>query len=206
MNAITRTRHQSKITFVVMGIILVALTIITSACRHLNPDYRAFTLSRGIGHFSFDYPTRYRVGKVEVRDEYTAISLNGPYLGEDKVVAGINIFINSYSSGAPDLEAEVDGDIESFKTYSDFRLIERSSIVLSNEKAEKIKYFNNAPPTLYETSRGLGPKPTITNVVYFVRNNTLWILRSYYQQITDNSDSEYESDFEHMLETFEIIE
>jgi hypothetical protein len=137
-------RQWSRLGSTVLATVLGTVMVATSGCRYVNPEYRTFTLSRGIGHVSFEYPSRYQIGKVEVRDEYTDVSLNGPYLGEDKVVGGIGVFINSYSSGTPDPIREAEQDIKDYETpgtfpdLADFRLINRSSMVVGGARAEHI--------------------------------------------------------------------
>jgi hypothetical protein len=207
-------KHRYRFGIAVAVVVLGLFMEVFGACRTLTQDSSIFTLDRGVGHFSFHYSTRYSVGKVEVKKDYTDVVLDGPSPGKDKAATWIFIFINSYSGSGrePDPGTEIERSIEIYATentypdLADFRLIDRSSTSVGGMPAEQIVYFHNAPPTIAESSRGLGWKPILTREVYFASGDFLWKLTLSYQQTTSTADDVFEADFGRVLETFRILD
>ena len=186
--------------------IIITVLFTTTGC--LFSDYRPFTLERGIGHFSLEYPTVYRVAKVEVREDlgYTHIGIRERYIGEDRFSTFIFIYISESDYGEPNPDASLERALELAKDSRDFKLLDRSLVKVSGIPGEQIVYFYNTPPSSYEESIGIGWKPAITRDVYLAYGKSVWSLSISYQLTTEMADKKYEADFEHILETFQILD
>ena len=74
-------------------LIALSLTILISGCN-LSHDFRTFKLTRGVGHFLFEYPTQYHVGKIEVKPDYSDINFDGRSPEKDGMSTSISLLIN----------------------------------------------------------------------------------------------------------------
>ncbi len=60
---------------------LSILLIIISWCTSVGcGEYRTYAIEKGVGHFSIEYPSNYRVTQVELREDngYSNITIDGP--------------------------------------------------------------------------------------------------------------------------------
>jgi hypothetical protein len=187
-------------------VFLLAALIVTEGCFCLG-DYNHFTIKRGIAHFSFEYPCNYDRGHFEVDDDYTLISIHGPYHKsvEDFTLISISVI----ASDDPDFlnpERALDRDISHVENYLDYRLLERSVINVAGKQGQQIVYFyNKVRPDIGHAGYipGVGPAPTIAHQIRFSDEGRIWHIQIDSNESTAEADM---ADLEHLLETFEILE
>lgn len=149
-----------------------------------------------MGHFTFEYPSGYDFDKVEVRDDlgYTNVRLSG--------TVHVSILVDTVYGESSTPADFVDYDISRYEQWEDFKLLDRSSEVFLGVQAEQATYFYQ------QMQMPIAPNPatyvpTIEREIYFFHGNRLWCLRG----ITSEAKSEAGmADFEHILETFKILE
>ena len=179
-----------------------------SGCRSYEvnsagKDYKIFTQKKGIGQFSFEYSTRYKVLKVETADTYTDITLNNPEADEDWDISYILVFCCAIEDETPGYSDALEGYLKLCKTNKDFKLLERSSIEINGESGEEVAlsyYFTlpDRPEGLSTVSTDL----TIVRLVAFTHNNILWRL---HVSSTESYADSAKADFEHIKQTFRIL-
>jgi hypothetical protein len=202
-------RALKKTGFIVISVLLVVIGVVSSGC--LRPQFRTCTVRKGIVHFSFEYPGKYRLNKIEHRDTYTDVTLSGPPYIKDMV--STHGYISAVLFGYElDLDQIVNTDIENWETpntYPDlvnFVLIERSPVTVGGIEGEWVKYSANSLLTTSDISRGLSPVTVITCKVYLVRGKYQWNLSWSFQQTDPETDASFEADFDHIVDTFQILD
>jgi hypothetical protein len=172
-------------------------------------------LEKGIAHFTFEYPFVYRVGKVEVRSDlnYTDVTLNGPGVrykeGTNRTF--IYIFIRTSNDYIPDAKSSLEYDLafnnelvqRDSRLLKDYKLLERSQIYVAGIDGEQLIYYWDMGVPEYPEDPDPGPIPTVMRKVYFDYDNLIWEL-----SIRSNQAIVEEANaiFEHMLETFQILD
>lgn len=203
-------RALKKTGFIVISVLLVII-VGTVSCGCLRPQFRTCTVKKGITHFSFEYPGKYRLNKIEQRDTYTDVTLSGPPYIKDMVstYGSVSAFLYGYEL---DLDQLVNKSIEDWETpgtYPDpvnFILIERSPVTVGGIEGERVKYSDNSLLTTSDIARGLSPVTVITCRVYIVRGKYLWSLIWAFQQTDPETDASFEADFDHIIDTFKLLD
>jgi hypothetical protein len=197
----TRFRYSVYI----ISTVLIASSLLFTGCS----EYKIFTLEKGIAHFTFEYPSVYKVGKVEVRSDldYTDVTLNGPGV---RYTEGTNrtyiyIFIQATSEAFPNAESSLEYELtfNDGLPLKDYQLLERSQISVAGIDGEQIIYYWDMGVPEYPDDPEPEPIPTIMREVYFDYGNLIWTL-----SIRSNQAIVEEANaiFEHMLETFQILD
>lgn len=191
-----------------MAVLLLLATLITVEGCCDPGDYDKYTLKKGIAHFSFEYPCSYdRYGsEINEDDCFTLISIRGPYHKsvEDRTWLRVFVLI-SEDPGFLDPERALKQDVSHNEKLLDYRLIERSSVNVAGIEGQQIIYFyNRERPGSLDPGfiPGVGPAPTIAREIYFCDEGRIWDLQFHSNESTAEADM---ADFEHMLETFTIL-
>jgi len=193
---------------------VLVLAAITTGCNCSMEGYRTFTFDK-VAHFAFEYPahySKYSAG-ADVVGDYRAIFIgfrdNIPSKGMSEG------YITIYAEGAgityPDATAALEDTLSGFfepepweeYEYEPKRLLELSTLTVAGIQAELIVY-SYGWESIREESTGLWVYlMRIAREVYFDHDNLIW-------QIVIESDEDRaevaEADFEHLLETFQILD
>ena len=195
-----------KFTQCFLSFLLIISGVISVSCTPCNDGYKQYHIEKGIVNFSFDYPCSYDEVGLEVDDDFTLITLNGPYHKDLEDFTLISIFV--VDSDDPDFlkpERRLNNAISLYETFLDYRLIERSSVNVAGIEGQQILYFyNKERPEIGDAGYipGAGPAPTIAREIYFIDKGRLWNITIFSNDSTSEADM---ADFEHMLETFTIL-
>jgi hypothetical protein len=169
-----------------------------------NSEYREYSFNRG-AKFSFEYPTHYKIFSIHtyIKSESTG----GLYFIDKLPSKGrpegfIDIGLEDPNTHYSDAEGAVEYTQGSINADFSANIIERSSIIILGRQAELIVYSHKsiimpeAPPASYNVTK-------ITREVFFDHSGAIW-------RIIIDSDEERsdqaKSDFEHILQTFKILE
>ncbi|MFC2035816.1 hypothetical protein ACFLUJ_06825 [Chloroflexota bacterium] len=192
--------------FTLVIVIVIGILILT-----VGGGNRTFTLREGIGHFSFKYPSRYEPEIVRTE--------TGPLGPETYVVlftsttghaiveyhdAEILVHIGNIEARGRNSEEAAEFNISYWSRDEDFRLIERSSIEVAGIRGEQIvySYVNEFTPHVSLGMHSVN-KPAIRRGVFFDYNGQSWSI-----SVTghESIDDIVKKDYNHILETFKIIE
>jgi hypothetical protein len=193
---------------ILLLLLVLTISVISVSCTLCNDGYKQYRLEKGIAHFSFEYPCSYDKSGSEINndDGFTHIMLQGPYHKDVEDFTLISIFV--IDSDDPDFlkpERRLNNAISLYETFLDYRLIERSSVNVAGIEGQQILYFyNKERPEIGDAGYipGAGPAPTIARDIYFSDEGYLWNITIFSNESTAKADM---ADFEHMLETFTIL-
>lgn len=155
-----------------------------------DSGYKIFEQLKGIDHYSFEYPSGY---KLALNHAYSApqavngVRLVGKLADGSEIVLGVNI--SNYSSEYTDVKQAVDRLL----SVSGRELLERSSSFVSGEPCEIV--------TLYtETTSNLTSK--FEKTALFSHNNRKW---DFYVYSERDKSEQVNATFEHLFNTFVLL-
>ena len=196
--------------FIALVLTLVSATL---GCDSSMEGYRAFTFNE-VAHFSFEYPAHYKKTSAgaEVEDKIIHIGLRDEVPSEGSNAGFIGIKVEGAGITYPDATVALEHTLSIFVDSEPYdedaeqapgRLLERSTLTVAGIPAELIVYSYG-----YDYVRDSPSDPwvlllRIAREVYFDYNGLIW-------NIVIESDEDRaevaKADFEHLLETFQILE
>jgi hypothetical protein len=187
-----------------------ALVAITPGCESSMEGYRTFT-SNKVVHFSFEYPAHYKKYSAHATVENRTI-----FIGfVDKVPSKgatdgyITIYVEGVGITYPDAAAALEHTLSGFVEPGPYdeeepqRLLERSSLTIAGIPAELIVYSYGYDRIWGESPGSVAILIRIAREVYFDHNGLIWNI--VIESDEDRADVA-EGDFEHLLETFQILD
>ncbi len=177
---------------IVILITLLSLLLASLSCSRY--PYRTFVRQKGEPRFSFEYPRYYEgIGPREVT-EPTSVTLFR-FKGKDIIYyLKINIYLFT-----PDAQTVLGKYMAIYEDNTNFKIIERISIIVDSKEQNMLVFSY-----LYESyDLPKGSEIYIQRVVVFDHEG--WVF-----EFIGESSAKYESviksDFEHILQTFKILE
>ncbi len=200
-----KMKQPKVLLYLLLLFILIAFA--TAGCHFCFwGDYKALSIKEGIAHFRFEYPCRYDATfGVHIEDEYTDVNVLSPWNNEVQGRTILTIFVIAPDAGLRDSKQAIEKDL-SFWSDSDYQFLDRFALSIDGVEGEEIVYFYNQPrPPLGQVGHipGAGPAPTIARGVYFDHKGLIWEITMSSNEATAETDK---ADFEHVLETFEILD
>jgi hypothetical protein len=178
-------------------------------------SYNKFSLTEGIAHFSFEYPSSYYVEFTRLEErpwDYTMVRLltlnpeseYGIEYYHDAVIL-INVEDTGYSYSS--IEDAIEKSISwwTSRGYDDFHLIERSTVKIAGVQGGKLVYAFNSYHRMDATEFGTHSvkTPAITRRIFFEHEGKIWLISSTaYESYAETA----KADFEHVIKTFKILE
>lgn len=179
----------------IVGLVLLA----GQGCR--SGPYETFTLKKGVGHYTFEYPSGYTIDIVEVRDDlaYSNIDLSSTKYGW---FVSMGVLVATDTGEPPTPSELLERDISRVRGDPDFQLLERSTVVIAGMEAEQATY------SYQQIQRPVPDKPTtyvpvVQRHIYFSQAGRLWFLSAQVPQAVSDVGM---VDFEHVVQTFKILE
>ena len=172
-------------------------------------DYEIFIADKGIPHFSFEYPSHYRLieyrsmpGAISTYVRFNAIPVEEFYAGN---VNYIDIDIYYVDVSIPDSETAIKSHISEFKWGNrNFRLKEKNRVIVAGlEGCEVIASFRERPVPDIGEGVPRGPLFIVSRDLFFEYQDMVWQISLY---VDDDSYEQAKVGFEHILRTFRIIE
>jgi hypothetical protein len=202
--------------------VLLCIIVICQGFACTKSEYKKITIKNDLSSYSLEYPSHYKKEVGEVLDfdiPFTLLILNGPIITETAevfdpdtgiiTVVGntgssiISISISNYKiyfgesySATEKIEAVLKGEAE----WENFQLLERSPITVSGVEGELIVYLvDRLMPIPVEDGENL----EYVRAVYFDYNDLTWEIE---MQCNQDIQEEVTAYFNHVIETFEILE
>lgn len=192
-----------------MTAMILISVVMSSGCS----SYKRFTLREGDAHFSFEYPGNYEEVLTHVYSGWAAVSFDHELVEEDWIIESSYLRVDVYEAGRrgnPDAEAALESAITRIATeeyYSDFEILERSSVSIAGVKGEQCTlsycYREEIPATDDEGPFLKLPALMTVRCVYFDYNGFIWEI---WLRSTEGFAEEDKAHFEHIIETFEILD
>jgi hypothetical protein len=192
---------NKNLRILVVMAMLAAFVGMSLSCDSSSTGYKTFSLEKGIGHFSFEYPARYKVEITEVRTDlqYTHVTFSSPFSKELRDSTFITVFVAPPDDASPNSEALLEKSLASAEVLDDFRFVERFSLTVAGVQGQEVVYSYGRLVSNYENVR----IPEFMREVYFDRGGLIWSVSMRSNQSMAEAD---EADFEHVLQTFKILE
>lgn len=174
--------------------------------QSLGSGYKLFTITKGIGHFSLEYPERYEIGIVEFGNDsqgkYSHASFRwDPPKEEQMSKASSDIDIEVYEKTATLTDGQSSLEVAlrlSANTKKDYKLIEYFNVTVAGEQSYGAVYSWTRLPGVPNAPL----KPVITREIDFVHDDLIWMV----EMTSDSSTADIDkADFDHMLQTFKIF-
>jgi hypothetical protein len=194
-------RKLLKWRLLVAGLIFLSLSF--TSCG--SPDYKVFSLKEGIGHFSFEYPAGYSVTRIDIRNEavtrYTDIGLCSTFTTSSPGLNEISVYAWPVDSSTDTATHVLTGMLAQGETiFSDFKLDERFSVMIGDMEGQAAIFSWTASSTS-------GPEekktlPAISRMVCFRHGDLAWEIH-----VASGIETQVqaETEFNHILETFQIL-
>jgi hypothetical protein len=180
---------------------LVAIAAFSGSCFY----GKTIVVSRGIAHFSFERPEGYSLDKIEVRNDsehrYTDVGLSSPLNDKGYYTATIGIFVNPISDVFPDAAVALEYSLSTHSGFKDFELLQRFTTTVAGTQGQG--FVASYSSFRHPTHPVPGWNPYVTRQVFFGSNGLIFQVSI----LSDASTAEVEkADFEHILETFKILD
>jgi len=173
-----------------LWVIVIPLVItLLSSCE--GSEYKTFEQMKGVDHYSFEYPSGYRVILNHAYSSPQAVNgvrLVGKLPDGSEIVLGVNI-------GNPSAEySDAKGAVDRLLSVTGRELLERSTDTVSGISCEMV--------TLYtETTDSLTSK--FAKTTHFVDyNSRIW---DFYVYAERDKAEPVKATFEHLFDTFKIL-
>jgi hypothetical protein len=186
-----------------------------------NGEYRTIIIEKGIALFSFEYSARYsRIdGPAFYDDEihqFTGVTVLAPMKqisvvapnpdlkGQTVSMSYTPAFIDVFVYDASDRGATAISEFEEHLSHieEDGTILDRSQVTVSGVLAEYVAYTSNTLIPLFAVSEG-GIPAKYCWTVYFDHAGLIWNIEAESEVAMAN---QVKGDFEHVLQTFQIIE
>ena len=188
----------------VLLLFIVAAVVIVSSCG--KSDYRIFSLKEGIGWFSMEYPPRYSVTRIDIRNspstKYLDIGL--AYLPEtdDPGLDEISVYAWYVEDNEPASVILDDLITTAGTVFRDFDLLETFSVMIGDMEGQGVIFSWTAYPDDSSVKATTGPLPAISRMVCFRHGDLAWEI---HVASDIKSQVQAEVEFNHILETFQIL-
>ena len=135
---------------IVLAVLILSTVLFTGCSLFYGKN---ITIDKGIAHFYFECPDRYKVDYIDVYDEPdlngTHVKLLGPAEGESRITPQIDINIDRPFEGRQDEQAAWEYDIRFYQVYDNFEILSSSSTIIDGIQANKYMISFNSSPDPY---------------------------------------------------------
>ena len=194
--------------FYVAGLSILGLTF--SGCQNSDVNsYKTFTLDEGTIHFSLEYRTYYKVKEVKpgadtgyIGKDIMVFTLISPRVKETRDHTYINVIVDKPDELITDAKTGIERAERNASSWADYKLLDKYELTIDGVKAYRIDYqMRNIVPAIAGVSNI--PFIEVTREVNFDANGFVWMI----QMRSDSSTAEDDKvDFEHIIQTFRILE
>jgi hypothetical protein len=177
----------------------------TAGCGQAN-SYEIFSVRTGLAHFSFEYPARYSMDVVEVRNDfqhqYTHVSLSWLPSGYN-MLSVFNLFVSYPDDIYIDANIYLERDpINSYEREPDFKLLGQRTVTVTGVQRREIVSSATVPAELGAELRS-EPGTAISRTVYFDSAELIWRLEIGSDKAIQEKT---EANFEHIPKTFKVLD
>jgi len=181
-------------------LLLTSLMLILPGCN--NSEYRTFTFKRGV-NFTFEYPSHYKMNSMRSYVEgkgAAGVTFFDKLSSKDSIYGFIFVTIEDASEKYPNAKTAIE-QIASNELKKD--ILERSTVIINGIPGELIVYSHKLgvieERLPYESSKII----RINRTVYFDHSGLIWGIEI---ESDEDKAEQAKADFEHLLETFRILD
>jgi hypothetical protein len=204
----TNRRPTTRINIVLTALLLLLLFFTGCGPGYSttagSPGYTEMTIKRGIARFSFEYPSHYKIGKVEIRNDYDYINVivYGQSPGEEAHNPFISIFVDTTGESMQNIQDAIDVSLSTVSTFPYFHFLERSPVKVTADSipGERVTYSWADYPSIAPDTKPIHYKSSIT---FFEHGSRIWSVLITSNICTAEAD---EPVYNHILQTFKILD
>ena len=200
---------MKKIILSAAGIVLLASITLFGACQvRSGSTYKTFSMTEGIAHFSFEYPSKYEITDYYSDNEILTVTLTEPFNKQAKDSTKISVGIVPGNENYP--QDYINSLIRKRSSDPDFNLqeLEQADLFVSGKQAKLFVYQERdlgriMAGVYYGTNEDISTLNEIIREAIFYYNNLAWVIAI----DSDSSTAEVDkADFDHVIQTFKILE
>ncbi len=195
-----RCNHYLQIALIVFVIGILAL----AGCNLFHG--KTITIDKGIAHFSFERPEGFSVETNTIvnnlEDKYTHIVITGP-IGEASINSVIGIYIKYPSSEFPDSLALWEYDMDMFKDFEGFEIIDCSPVIVDGIQGNECGFYYTETPDINPYLPDAVPIEMICKAVHFDYNGLIWEITMLSALVDIETNQAH---LDHLLGTFKFLE
>ncbi len=183
-----------------LTLLLIASSAIMISCScNDTTGYKEFIVSEGLAPFSFEYPAVCREPRIDrsLEPHSTVVDTSGVIQPRVNGAVFLIISVFQVSDSFPNAQAMLDSELSRAEGHREFQLLERSPVNMAGIQGERVIYsyfgfYYNDPETgtAYEA--------------YFDSEGLIWEVVMLADEYA--AAERARADFEHLLETFQILE
>jgi hypothetical protein len=174
-------------------------TILLFSSCNTTPSYHTFTMKDGIANFTFEYSSRFSINESGTSNKISSVSLNGPAVNGIK--DSTSILVAAIEPDGESAKETTDKAERNASSFPDYKLITKSEILINGITAYRIDYTERSLLPIERHSNQ--PVIDVYRELRFDTQNMSWFL----QMRSDSSTAEADKvDFEHVINTFKILE
>ncbi|MBN1643307.1 MAG: hypothetical protein JW856_00580 [Dehalococcoidales bacterium] len=171
-------------------------------------SYNTYEMNEGTIHFSLEYRNYYKVEVVHpgndtgnATKDIMYLYLISPKIKQTNDYTRIKIIVGKPDDLTPDAKSAIERAERNAASWADYKLLDKYELTIDGVHAYRIDYQNrNIIPAIAGVS---GPRIEVIREVDFDANGFSWMI----QMSSDSSTAEADkADFEHILQTFKILD
>jgi hypothetical protein len=196
------TSRNKNVSCLFLVLIIIPLLVIQGCSSYTIADmgsgYNAFTWKSGPNQYSFEIKSNYKVISKNLSDTASDVFFINPEATNNKIVTQIMVSNSKLEAGENSYSEAMDRSL-SHLNEPEFRILERFPVNVLGNPGEEVIYSYKR---IFEDSR-IAPVPSISRELMFTRDQRLWWFSI---DSPESSDESAKSDFEHLIQTFKILE
>jgi hypothetical protein len=193
-----------------------------TGCNSSDSGFKSVTIENELCHYSLEYPSYYDKNIWDNFDfdvPYTALTLDAPTIseaaeipdpssGEMKAVTGrrspavIYVVVSDskeYWGESYSATDKLEGVLEDEAKWENYELLERAPLTVAGIEGEMVVYLVDSLIAWFTGSEGL----EYNRAVYFEYDGLIWVIEA---KCDEDMMDQINADFEHIIETFTIID
>jgi hypothetical protein len=188
--------------------ILLLLSMIFSGCDNGGVNsYATFVLNEGSVHFSLEYRTYYEIDYLKPAEatghsgqQSMFFDLISPKIKGINDYTYIHVAASPPDQLIPDAKSAIERAERNAASWADYKLLSKYELTIDGVHAYRIDYQNrNIVPAI----AGGEPRIEVIREVRFDAKGYVWMIQIRSDSSTADADK---SDFEHILQTFKILD
>lgn len=194
-------------------LLLLAMLLISLVMNAGCSSYAKYTTHKESVRFSFEYPRSYEEMSTYEFPFLVMVSFDRSIVEENQLLERSYLCVTAREASLldnPDAKAALEDEIAKFATNKnnrDFEIIDRSPVTIAGLVGERVEFsychFRDDPFIDYEGPYVELPITSIVRCAYFDHDGFVWAI---FLKSTEGLAEEDKAHFEHILETFTILE
>lgn len=187
------------------ALLLAIGVLFLSSCG--NSENRVFSLREGIGHFSMEYPSKYSVKRIDIRNDssnkYTDIGLGLTSAMEGQSFFELSVYAWPVDSNETAITVTESMLSKAEIIFQDFELLQQFSVMVGDMPGQAATFSWTSSPYGSSSESQEETISAISQVIYLCYDNLAWEI-----DMASDMDSQEQAEdvFQHALDTFKILE